>query len=331
MKNIYTVDLSVDKSKYNQYLSNTLLSHIETSLRENKKTILYLNKRWAYDLLICSDCNHLKKCPKCDIALSVHKHPEILMCHYCSYTENISLSCEKCGNTNLKKIWVGTQQIEESLYKIFPHIKIFRLDSDNVKNNTLKKEALENIHGANIIIGTKMITTGFDFRNIWVIGVVLIEQELQIPKYDTEERIYQNIKQLIGRWGRVGQETDIIIQTLIPNNELIKNITEINYRDFFLKTLAERKAFSYPPFVELATLRYKHVQKEKVQEYISELKLKLDSFNDTSLTITKVDTLSKRDNQYFWRIIIKGNNIRDFLQNIKKEILSNKDLVVVFE
>jgi len=331
MKNFFVVDLNVDKSKINKYISNTLLSEIEKNLKIWKKTILYLNKRWAYDLYICQDCSNIKKCPRCDIALSVHKNPSKLVCHHCFFSEDIKVICEKCGSTNMKKVWVWTQQIEETLKKLFSRISIFRIDSDNVANISQKKDALENIKNSDIIIGTKMITTWFDFRNIWVIGIILLEQELQIPKYDTEEKIYQNIKQLIWRWWRVWEETQIIIQTMTPKNEMVKNIVELNYKDFFKKTLNERKLFFYPPFVELAILRYKDKNKVSSIEYINNLKNTLDSFNTWKYEIIKIDIPIKRDNQFFTKIIIKWKNIRNFLQNIKQEILKNKDLVVIFE
>jgi hypothetical protein len=44
-----------------------------------------------------------------------------------------------------------------------------------------------------------MITTGFDFADIALIAVILLEQEIGIPKYNIEEISYNNIKQLIGR------------------------------------------------------------------------------------------------------------------------------------
>jgi primosomal protein N' (replication factor Y) len=255
----------------------------------------------------------------------------VLMCHHCNYTEEIKLTCEKCGGVNLKKIWVWTEQIEENISKIFPEVKIFRLDSDNVKNNTLKKEALANIASSQVIIWTKMITTWFDFRDIWVVCIFLIEQELQIPKYDIEEKIYQNTKQLIWRWWRLWEETDIIIQTFIPNNSIVKNIVDLNYKDFFRETLLERKLFNYPPFCELVTLRYKNKNKKKSIDYINSLKQKLDFLNTWEYEIIKVENVIKRDNQYFSKIIIKWHNIRDFLQNIKKEIFKNKDLVLIFD
>lgn len=321
----------MDKSKQNPYLSQTLLSKIEQNLLDGKKIILYLNKRWAYDLLLCQDCHHIKKCPKCDISLSVHKNPAKLVCHYCMHSEEVSLECEKCHGSHLKNIWVGTQQIEETLQTLFPKIDIFRMDSDSVKNISWKKQALENITNAQIVIGTKMITTGFDLRNIGLIGVILLEQELQIPKYDTEERIYATVKQLIGRWWRMWEESDIIIQTMAAKNEMVQNIISLNYKDFFKKTLEERKLFWYPPFQEIATLRYKDANKLRAIEFVQNLKPRLDSFNSGKFEIIKIDTPIKRDNQFFTKIIIKGPNIRSFLQNIKWEILQNKDMAVIFE
>lgn len=330
MKNIFLVDLTKDKSKINDYISNTLIENIKNTLNEWKKTILYLNKRWAYNLLICQNCWNIEKCPRCDLALSVHSSPLKLQCHHCNFFKEISLSCEKCSGVELKSVWVWTQQIETSIKKIFPDKKIFRFDSDSVWNKTQKSQTLENIKNSDIIIWTKMITTGFDFDDVKTIWVILIEQELQIPKYDTEEKIYSNIKQLIWRAWRKWKESNVIIQSFAVDNEIIKDIIFQNYKTFFQKTLNERKLFNYPPFCEYCTIRYKNKSLEESKKFIENFYNSLDK-SDKNLEIIKLNNYTKRDNQYFWKIIIKWQNIRQYLQNYKKEILSNKDLVVIFE
>lgn len=331
MKNYTLVDLTKDYSKYSKYLSNTLLTQMGESLKDNKKIILYINKRWAYDLSICQECSYIKKCSRCDISMSVHKKPPKYICHHCFFQEDILLKCDKCNWNNLVFVWVWTEQIEEVLKNIFPKINIFRMDSDNLKNNTLKKEALNNLNNANIIIWTKMITTWFDFRNIWLIWIILLEQELQIPFYDTEEKIYQNTKQLLWRWWRLWEKTQFLIQTFSPQNEIILDIINLNYNDFLNKTLKERKFFKYPPFLELATLRYKNKDKNISIDFIQKLKNKLDNLNNWEFEILLIDVPIKRDNQFFTKIIIKWENIKWFLQNIKKDIFQNKDLVVIFD
>ena len=324
-------NLSLDKSDLNPYIWSTLLKKIEQNLKENKKIILYLNKRWNFSSLICTDCQYLYKCDNCDVALTVHRYPEKLSCHICWVTKNIPLSCKKCAGNNLKKIWVWTQQIEESLNKYFSESFIFRFDLDSVKNKTDKKQALENLEKADIIIGTKMITTGFDFKSVWLIWVILIEQELSFPFYNTEEKAYINIKQLLGRWERMGEKTDFVLQTFIPENNLIKIITEMNYKDFFIETLNERKLFNYPPFTEIAILEYRDKNQTKAFDFMQNLKNKLDILNNQkNFEIILNKEAFKKYNQYYFKIVIKWDNLREFLKNIKKEIFKNSNLSLSF-
>lgn len=332
MKNIYQVDLNKDKSKLNPYISETLLTKIDETLKKWEKVLIYLNKRWSYSLLICEDCQNIHKCPRCDIPLTVHSNEWLLVCHHCSYDQKINLECSNCSSTKLKNIWVWTQQIENFLKKKYINNSFFRLDTDTIKSKKDKEEALLNIDKSQIIIGTKMITTGFNFKKLWLIWIILLEQELQIPEYDTEERVYSNIKQLIWRWWRVWQETDIILQTYTPENEIIKDIIYSNYKDFFIKTLKERKLFWYPPFLDYATLRYKNKDKQKAVNYTEKLHEKLLNLdNADNYEIILIKSIIKRNNQFFSKIIIKWPNIREFLEWIKKEIFRERDLAVIFK
>jgi primosomal protein N' (replication factor Y) len=111
----------------------------------------------------------------------------------------------------------------------------------------------------------------------------------------------------------------IVIQTFIPENEIIKTITSSNYKDFFIKTLDERKLFNYPPFTEMLTLEYRHTSQEKAKNFMLNLKNKLDILNqpinppsnqgeekkNKKIEIGLVPNPSKRFNQYYYRIIIK--------------------------
>lgn len=329
---MFLVNLSQDKSRLNPYLSNTLLKKIDESLKEKKKVILYLNKRWEYTSLICNNCNHLYKCKNCDVSMSVHKYPAILICHICNNTSIIPTKCEKCNKETLQKVWIWTQQIEDSLKSEFKNYNIFRFDTDTVKNKTEKSMALKNLENADIIIWTKMITTWFDFEWVWLIWVILLEQELLIPKYNTEEKVYSNIKQLLWRWSRNWEISNIVIQTFIPENEIVKSITTSNYKDFFIKTLEERKMFNYPPFSEMLTLEYRHNNREKAKNFMERLKNKLDLENSNKLIDIKlVPNPTKKYNQFYYKIIIKWVNLRDFINKIKPEILRNSWLIVIFE
>lgn len=326
------VNLSQDKSIINSYISNTLIKWIENTLKDKKKVILYINKRWEFSSLICNNCNYLYKCDQCDTSMSVHKYPQELVCHICKNTKIIPTKCEKCWKESLQKVWIWIQQIEDSIKKVFPNNKIFRFDADNVKNKKQKNLALEILNDSEIIIWTKMITTWFDFLWVWLIWVILLEQELLIPNYNTEEKLYSNIKQLIWRWSRNWEKSEIIIQTFIPKNQIVQNITQLNYKEFFIKTLQERKLFNYPPYSQMLTLEYRNKDKQKAEFFMKNIKNKLDLENkDNKYEIIFIPNPTKKYNQYYYKIIIKWELIRNFISKIKPEIMKNSSLVVIFE
>ncbi len=328
---MYLVNLNLDKSDVSPYLSTTLLNSIEKQLAEWKKTILYINKRGAFSSMVCGDCSYLFECHQCDSSMNVHYHPDMLTCHLCGHKEALPKVCKSCNSSNIKSVWVGTQQVEEALEKYFPENKIFRFDSDSMKNKTDKATAVEQISAAEIIIGTKMITTGFDFDNIGLIWVILIEAELKIPKYNTHEKVYNNITQLLWRGGRKWSKTDYIIQTFIPNNTLITHITSDNYKEFFLHTLEERKLFWYPPFKQFAIIEYRHANREKSIDFLAKVSKKLEKTISEHTEIIKNPNVFKKHNQYFSTIIVKWTNIREDLQTIKSDIFSNSGLTIHFE
>ena len=176
-----------------------------------------------------------------------------------------------------------------------------------------------------------MITTGFDFKKVGLIWVILIEQELTIPNYNTEEKAYINLKQILWRGERAWEKTDFIIQSFIPDNEIVKSIIENNYKDFFKQTLTERKLFNYPPFTEMITLEYRDGNKDKSKAFIENLKNKVDLLNSWNYEIILNESPRKKYNQYYYKIIIKWDNIRDFLEQIKPEIMRNSKLSLIFE
>ena len=330
---MYIVNLSQDKNFSSPYLSTTLVSHIDKILLRWEKILLYINKRWEYNSLICESCQHIHKCPNCDVSLSVHSKPDRLICHVCDTTYPLYNSCESCGQTTLKKVWVGTQQIESTLRGLYPNKNICRFDTDMIKNKSEKLAAFTLLQTADIIIGTKMVTTGFNIPNLGLIGVILLEQELQIPAYNTHEQVYSNITQLLGRWWRVDQKTEVVIQTFVPNNPMIQTITQKNYKDFFFTTLSERKLFHYPPFCEMVTLHYRHADKEKAKIFLEKIHSKLSATLtdwETHISISRIWNGIKKQNQYFYSCIIKGHGLHDFLQTIKSDIYRNSGLQVVW-
>lgn len=325
------VHLAQDVSRESRYISTTLVQTLERTLEKGEKSLLYLNKRGNYSSLVCKDCQYLFECKHCDRALTVHKNPKKCICHICAEQTPYPISCPHCHGSQLLELGVGTEHIEEVIGKIFPTAKVYRFDSDALKTVASKSEALAHLERADIIIGTKMLTTGFNFEKIGCIGIILAESEFALPSYNTEERAYENLRQIIGRGNRKSQKTEIILQTYIPKNPLIKDLTESNFKVFFKRCLKERKEFNYPPFSEIIKLEYRNESKEKSLKFMQELGKKLEKYNtEDRYSIFVWSHAPKKYNKYYSQILIQGKNIRSLLQHIEKEIIQDGNLQVLF-
>jgi len=316
--------------------------------------MLYLNKRGSHSSLICEDCQHLYSCPNCDVSLSVHSNPQHLRCHICNHAFNIPSECSKCHKNNLKAVWVGTQQIEQVLKEYYErkpsHLNslsqgekeathyvqqksptIYRFDSDSMKNISSKREALWHLDSADIIIGTKMLTTGFNFEKIGLICVLLVESELSYPSYDASEKAYTNLRQLIGRGNRKNQETTVLLQTFIPKNPLVQQLTNNNFKDFFQQTLSERKEFDYPPYQQMVTLEYRHKDSKKSLAYTEKLLEDLQKIDaEQEYIFLRGSSTFKKNNTHHATLIVKWKNVRKILKHIEKTIISQSALSVIF-
>ena len=326
-----TVNLAQNKSKISNYISDTLLEHIDITLAKGEKVMLYLNKRGSHSSLICEDCQHLYSCPNCDVSLSVHSNPDHLRCHICNNAFNIPKQCSKCSKSNLKPVWVWTQQIESIMKELYRENTVYRFDSDSMKNISSKREALWNLDSADIIIGTKMLTTGFNFEKVWLICVLLVESELSYPSYDAQEKAYTNLRQLIGRGNRKSQETTIILQTFIPKNPLVLQLTHNNFKDFFQETLKERREFDYPPYKQMITLEYRHKDSKKSLAYTQKLLEDLQEIDEKNeYQFLRGSSTFKKNNTHHATLIVKWKNVRNLLKHIEKTIISQSALSIIF-
>ena len=144
---------------------------IENNIKNNKQTILFLNRRGYSTFVMCRDCGYTVNCPKCNITLTYHMKQDKLKCHYCGYERSNLTECPECKSKNIRYFGTGTQKIEQQINKSFPNATTIRMDIDTVtKKNSydtiLNKFKDENI---NILIGTQMVVKGHHFPNVTLV------------------------------------------------------------------------------------------------------------------------------------------------------------------
>ena len=249
------VNLNIKKIK-NRFISEETVELVKDFLNRKEQALFFLNRRGYAPYLICRKCGYKQICSNCSMYLTFHKTKNKAICHHCSYEKEISRSCKENEICDFVMYGPGVEKIFEEVTKIFPKKKVEIFSSDYMKNRDQTKSLFNRIttNKVDILIGTQMISKGFNFSKLNCI--VVIDADFSGRGYDlraTEKNI-QLYHQLSGRAGRFSAESLIIYQTLSPEdvalNELIKN----NSEEFLKKELKLREKNSLPPFSRLIAI-----------------------------------------------------------------------------
>ena len=263
MPEIQCADLKVahKKKKMRGIFTPMLLEAIQDTIRENKQVILFQNRRGYAPREMCMVCSWTPMCKKCDVSLTVHKYNPIMKCHYCGYSIKQVEICGACGSPKMSKLGIGTQKIEEELFKYLgKQIRVKRMDWDT----TRKKSSFMNIINQfeqkeiDILVGTQMVSKGLDFDHVGLVGVMQADDLLHYPDFRAYERCFQLLTQVSGRSGRKNERGKVILQTFDPYHWVIEKVMEYDFKSLYKQELADRKHFKYPPFYKLIKLVLMH-------------------------------------------------------------------------
>lgn len=237
------------------HVSAYLKEEIDARLERGEQCILLLNRRGYRTVSMCRSCREIVKCASCDTPLVVHKNRGRYVCHYCARSYPIEETCAKCGGA-VMHTGIGTQKIEEDLEALFPRARILRLDLDTAsRKNVVEKLLIDFSRGEyDIIIGTQMVAKGLDFKNVTLVGVLSIDQLLLMPSFRATERTFSMLTQVVGRSGRGDKKGEAIIQTIDPDNPVIRLAARQDYAGFYKDEIISRKTHLYPPFCALTTV-----------------------------------------------------------------------------
>jgi primosomal protein N' (replication factor Y) len=251
-----------------EILSPPLSKAIGGNLKAGNQTILFLNRRGFHRLLLCRSCGQSIRCPNCEVALTFHLKENHLICHYCGYAAKAALKCGACGCEGLKSYGFGTEKLEHHLLERFPAARIARLDTDSTRQKGKAFQILKRFsdHQIDILVGTQMITKGYDFPDVTLVGVVDADLSLAFPDFRAGERTFQLLSQVSGRAGRGSQRGRVIIQSFNPEHYAVNTAMTHNFQLFLEKERELRCQLGYPPFSHLACLRLRGNSKRKTAD-----------------------------------------------------------------
>ncbi|MDQ5890506.1 MAG: hypothetical protein QG604_380 [Candidatus Dependentiae bacterium] len=265
--------LSKEKKRPNFWVSKELLSGLADTVFRGKQAIVYLNRRGYGFFLQCVGCGYTFECSSCAVSMTVH-HDEhaggverMLECHYCNARRPMPPSCTACGmSTDEGKCkGIGTQQMVSILAKLLPGVRIARADADISRRKKAWKETIDAFAAGeiDILVGTQIITKGFHFPNVILVGVVWADSAVHFPVYNAHEVALQQLIQVAGRAGRACTNGRVIVQSF-DNHPVFSFISELTYPQFCEQELEARREWGYPPFGRLVTIEISHENEEQV-------------------------------------------------------------------
>lgn len=230
-----------------------LLNAIRKTVERGEQVMVFRSRRAYAPVVQCTECGYIPKCPKCNVSLSYHKHNNSLECHYCGYHAPFSRRCPQCGEYSLSLRGTGTERIEEELSQIFPQFRIARFDAETAASKTREQAILKDFASGktDILVGTQMITKGFDFEKLSLVAVLSADSLFAVQDFRADERAFQLLQQLRGRAGRRQTRGMMMIQTEQPDHPVFARLLD---EGTVAERLMERKMFVYPPYVRLITV-----------------------------------------------------------------------------
>jgi primosomal protein N' (replication factor Y) len=146
--------------------------------------------------------------------------------------------------------------VEAAVQDLLPGARVGRLDRDATRRRGAHVELLDAFRERRIdvLVGTQMVTKGFDFPGVTLVGVVTADVALNTPDFRAAERAFQLLTQVAGRAGRGDQPGEVIVQTFNPEHASVRTAANHDFRGFAASELPHRRELGYPPFGRLARL-----------------------------------------------------------------------------
>ncbi|MFZ9395459.1 MAG: primosomal protein N' [Erythrobacter sp.] len=257
LPHIDTIDLTREPPERGHWLAPRLVAALEDRLGRGEQALLFLNRRGYAPLTLCRNCGFRFKCPNCSAWLVEHRLSARLACHHCGHEEAPPATCPECGEPDcLVACGPGVERIADEVAQRFPQARVAVATSDTL--NTPERAA-QFIHEAengtvDIIIGTQLVTKGFHFPELTLVGVIDADLGLEGGDLRAAERTYQQVAQVAGRAGRGAKPGEVLIQTRHPQAAVIAALAEGNRAAFHEAETEARRHAGAPPFGRWAAI-----------------------------------------------------------------------------
>ncbi len=254
---IRAIDLREEQPERGAWLAPGLVAGIAERLERGEQSLLFLNRRGFAPLTLCRTCGHRFQCPNCTAWMVEHRLARRLSCHHCGETIPPPRVCPECNNEDtLVACGPGVERIADEVRARWPEARTAIVTSDTLWNPERAAEFVEAMEAGmiDIVVGTQLVTKGYHFPNLTLVGVVDADIGLSGGDLRASERSFQQIAQVAGRAGRGDKPGEVLVQTRAPESPVIAALVAGDAEAFYAAETEARRDAGMPPYGRLAAI-----------------------------------------------------------------------------
>jgi len=254
---IAAIDLRRSPPGPGDWIAPALAEASTGALEAGEQILLFLNRRGYAPVTVCRACGARLECPNCTAWLVEHRYTARVQCHHCGFAMPRPERCAACGaEETLVPCGPGVERLAEEVVRRWPDARTAVMTSDTVTSPAKARQFVGRIESGevDIIIGTQLITKGYHFPKLTVVGVVDADLGLRGGDLRAGERTFQQLMQVAGRAGRERHAGRVFLQTYDPDHPVTQALIAGDKRAFLEREAAARKRSGMPPYGRLAGL-----------------------------------------------------------------------------
>lgn len=266
---IEAIDLIREPPERGRWLAPRLVAAIDETLKRGEQSLLFLNRRGYAPLTLCRHCGHRFQCPNCTAWMVEHRLLHRLSCHHCGHTMPTPSMCPECkSDDTLVACGPGVERIADEVAALWPEARTAIVTSDTLWSPAKAAEFVSRMeHGAiDIVVGTQLVTKGYHFPNLTLVGVVDADLGLDGGDLRASERTFQQIMQVSGRAGRGEKPGTVFIQTHAPEAQVMQALVSGDAEAFYAAETEARRHADAPPFGRYAAIIVSSEDKAAAEE-----------------------------------------------------------------
>ena len=324
MPAIDIVDLRSEQPERGRWLAPRLVEELKARLERGEQSLLFLNRRGYAPLTLCRHCGYRFQCPNCTAWLVEHRLSHRLACHHCGHETPPPEACPECGTPDcLVACGPGVERIADEVAELLPEARVAVVTSDTL-NST--ERAAEFVAAAeekliDVIVGTQLVTKGFHFPELTLVGVVDADLGLEGGDLRAGERTYQQIAQVAGRAGRGTKPGEVLIQTRHPDAPVIAALASGNRDEFYAAETDARRQAGAPPFGRWAAIIVSSEDEAEAREAARAIGGTRPNAPDTMILGPAPAPLSLLRGRYRYRLLVNARRFVE-IQQLLREWLS---------